>query len=299
MSDRYDFLGAGGLAVDLTLAVERLPLADDKYPARLIGRLPGGFIANATCAAARLGLRAAYAGWTGDDADTDLLVDDFRAHGVDPAGLARVPGATTPFAIVITDAAGRRAILLPDTPLRNQPLSAAHLALATRARVVYTYPRDPAWVEALAEAAHAGGGMFALDVETAAPLRDATLRTAIEWAEIVFIQRGTLAELGVASLGALVRPGQWIIMTDGRAGAWGVAHGMTELAHHPARRVEAVDTTGAGDCFHAALIAARLDGASLPEALAFASAAAAIKVQHRGARGGLPTRAEIEALLAG
>jgi len=299
MIDRYDFLGVGGLAVDLTLAVERLPIADDKYPVRLVDRLPGGFIANATCAAARLGLRAAYVGWAGDDADADLLADDFRAHGVDPAGLVRVPGAPTPFAIVITDAAGRRAILLPDTPLHNQPLSAAHLTLATRARVVYTYPRDPAWVEALAGAAHTGGGLFALDVETASPLRGAALRTALEQADIAFIQRSVMAELGAADLGALVRPGQWIVMTDGRAGAWGMAHGMAAPAHHPARRVEAVDTTGAGDCFHAALIAARLDGAPLPEALAFASAAAAIKVQHRGARGGLPTRAEVEALLAG
>jgi sugar/nucleoside kinase (ribokinase family) len=61
--------------------------------------------------------------------------------------------------------------------------------------------------------------------------------------------------------------------------------------------VPTVDTTGAGDCFHAALIAARLDGATLHEALAFATAAASIKVQHWGARGGLPTRPEVEALL--
>ncbi len=299
MSDRYDFLGVGGLAMDLALAVERLPIADEKYPARLVGKLPGGFIANATCAAARLGLRAGYVGWAGDDSDADLLARDFRGWGVDPAGLVRVPGEPTPFTVVITDAAGRRAILLPESPLYHQPLSADHLALARRSRVVYTYPRDPAWVEALAEAARAGGGLLALDVESAVPLRGAALRAAIEWAGIAFVQRGALIELGAPDLRALVRPGQWLVMTGGSAGAWGIAHGLAEPVHQPARRVEAVDTTGAGDCFHAALIAARLDGADLAAALAFAGAAAAIKVQHRGARGGLPTRAEIEALLAG
>lgn len=299
MSDHYDFLGVGGLAVDVAIAVDRLPITDEKYPARLVGRLPGGFIANAACAAARLGLQSAYIGWTGDDADADLLIQDFRDQGVDPAGLVRVPGEPTPFTVVITDSAGQRAILLPESPLHNQPFSPAQLALAGQARVVYTYPRDPAWVETLAEAAHAGGGLFALDVETAVPLRGAALRAAVEQADIAFVQREALAELGAPDLRALVRPGQWLVMTSGSAGAWGMAHGMAEPIHQPARRVEVVDTTGAGDCFHAALIAARLNGAELAAALAFAGAAAAIKVQHRGARGGLPTRAEVEALLAG
>lgn len=299
MSERYDFLGVGGLAVDWLIAIDRpLPLADEKVPARLVGKLPGGFIANATCAAARLGLRAAYGGWVGDDADADLLADDFRAHGVDPAGLVRVSGAVTPFTVVITDEAARRAILLPDSPLYHQPLTPDHLALAGRSRVVYTYPRDAAWVEALANAAHAGGGLFALDVESAVPLRGAALRAAIDRAEIVFAPHETLAALHAGPLRELVRPEQWIVMTGGGEGAWGIAAGMAEPVHQPARPVQAVDTTGAGDCFHAALIAARLDGASLADALAFASAAAALKVQHRGARGGLPARAEVQAFLA-
>ena len=298
MSERYDFLGVGGLAVDWLMSVDRLPIADDKYPARLVGKLPGGFIANATCGAGRLGLRSAYIGWTGDDADADLLVDDFGAHGVDPAGLVRVPGELTPFTVVITDQAARRAILLPNSPLYNQPLAPEHLALAARSRVVYTYPRDAAWVDALAGAAETGGGWLALDVESAIPLRGPALRAAIDRAAIVFIHRDALAALHDGPVREIVQPGQWIVMTGGGEGAWGIAADMAEPVHQPARRVKAVDTTGAGDCFHAALIAARLDGATLREALAFASAAAALKVQHRGARGGLPTRAEVEALLA-
>ena len=80
-------------------------------------------------------------------------------------------------------------------------------------------------------------------------------------------------------------------------GAQGITTGMRRPHKQSAHSVPAIDTTGAGDTFHAALIAARLDGAELPEALAFAAAAAAIKVQHRGARGGLPTRAEVERMM--
>jgi sugar/nucleoside kinase (ribokinase family) len=79
-----------------------------------------------------------------------------------------------------------------------------------------------------------------------------------------------------------------------------VADQGTEPIFVPAYPVpQVVDTTGAGDTFHAALIAAYLDGVALPGALAFASMAAALKVQHRGARGGLPTRESITSRMQG
>jgi len=297
MPPEFDFVGVGGIACDLVLQVERLPLDDDKVPARWIGRLPGGFIANATCAAARLGLRTAYAGWVGDDADGQLLADSFAEFGVQPLGLLRVPGEQTPFTLVITDAGGRRAILLPAFPLYEQPLTPEQLALAKRARVVYTFPRDAAWCAQLHDAARQGGGLFALDVEAAVPLRGEALRAAIRLADVFFVAESALEALGLSPLEGVMRAGQWAVVTAGGRGAYGLLHGQREPIFQPAFRVPVTDSTGAGDCFHAALLAARLDGASLPEALAFASAAAALKVQHRGARGGLPLRAQVKALL--
>ncbi len=296
MPPEFDFVGVGGIACDLVMQVERLPLADDKYPAQWIGRLPGGFIANATCAAARLGLRTAYAGWVGDDADGRLLADSFAEFGVEAAGLLRVAGAQTPFTLVITDGSGKRTILLPSFPLYEQPLAGAQLELAGRARAVYTFPRDPAWCEQLHRAARQGGGLFALDVESAAPLRGDDLRRAIALADVFFVAEGALEALGLTPLETLIHAGQWAIVTAGGRGAYGLVAGE-QAVFQPAFRVPVIDSTGAGDCFHAALLAARLEGAALPEALAFASAAAALKVQHRGARGGLPTRAQVEALL--
>lgn len=297
MPPEFDFVGVGGIACDLVLRVERLPLDDDKVPAQWIGRLPGGFIANATCAAARLGLRTAYAGWVGDDADGQMLIDSFAEFGVQPLGLARVPGAQTPFTLVITDAGGRRAILLPAFPLYEHPLNPEQLALAQQARVVYTFPRDAAWCAQLHNAARQGGGLFALDVETAVLLRGEALREAIRLADVFFVAESALKGLGLSPLEGVLRAGQWAVVTAGARGAYGLIGGQGQTVFQPAFRVPVTDSTGAGDCFHAALLAARLDGAALPEALAFASAAAALKVQHRGARGGLPTRTQVEALL--
>lgn len=297
MPAEFDFVGVGGIACDLVLRVERLPLDDDKVPAQWVGRLPGGFIANATCAAARLGLRTAYAGWVGDDADGQMLSDSFAEFGVQPRGLVRVPGEQTPFTLVITDAGGRRAILLPAFPLYEQPLTPDQLALAARARVVYTFPRDAAWCAQLGDAARQGGSLFVLDIESAVPLRGEALREAIRLADVFFVAESALEALGLSPLEGVMRPGQWAIVTAGARGAYGLIGGQEQAVFQPAFHVPVIDSTGAGDCFHAALLAARLDGVALPAALAFASAAAALKVQHQGARGGLPTRAQIEALL--
>jgi sugar/nucleoside kinase (ribokinase family) len=278
--------------------MKQLPSSDDKYPAVLVGRLPGGFIANATCAAAKLGLRTGYIGWVGDDADGTMLYKDFETWGVDPVGLVKVPGELTPFTLVMTDEQSRRAIILPSMPLYQAVLTSAQIALARETRIVYTYPRDLLWCEEL------GGRrdpdfIFALDIESVSPMRGQDLQRAIHTlTNVGFVSESSLALIGVSSLHDLVGAERWVIMTAGSRGAYGLEDGLDEPIFQPARPVDVVDTTGAGDCFHAALLAARLDGATLAEALFFANAAAAIKVQYRGARGGLPTRAEVLATLS-
>ena len=294
----FDFIGVGGLAYDMMLQVDRLPLSDDKYPAQPVEKLPGGFIANATCAAARLGLRASFIGWVGDDAEGAMLIEDFIDWRVEPEGVIRLPGEMTPFTLVMTDSHGGRAIVIPQWPIYDAPLTYEQVALARQARVVYTYPRDPVWCTQLRRATIESGGELALDVESAVPLRGDQLREAVAVADVVFVTKDSLAMLGVSSIDRLVQPRQWVILTDGKRGSSGIAGGMRKPVSQKAHPAVAVDTTGAGDCYHAALIAARLGGADLPEAMAFASAAAAIKVEHRGARGGLPTRDEVELRLA-
>ena len=295
MSFLYDFIGAGGLSYDLVMTVKDLPLADEKYPAEIVGKLPGGFIANATSAAGRLGLRVAYIGWVGDDAEGDMLREDFLRHDVDPAGLAAVPGAVTPFTIVVTDRHAQRAILLPGFPLYNAELLDTQVALAAQARVVLTFPRDRAWCAQFRTATMESGGLLALDVESAAPMLRDDLLHVVEMADVLFFSEDSLKHFNLPPIQKLVTPRQWIIMTAGSKGAYGVEYGQRKPVFQAARHVAAVvDTTGAGDCFHAALLTAKLDGAPLPDALKFASAAAALKIQHRGARGGLPTRAQVE-----
>ena len=295
----YDFLGMGGLAIDLELRVASLPLVDDKYPATLTGKSPGGFIANATCAAARLGMNTAYAGWVGDDSEGAMLRADFVDRDIDPAGLVTVSGEPTPFTIVVTDQQGQRSILLPSFALYHADLTPPQIALAQRAQIVYTFPRDRVWCQQLHTATRDSGGVLALDVETSVPMGRDDLLAAIQLAGIVFFTEASLKAFDLPDPRVLIQPDQWLVITAGSRGASGLRYGMREPIFRPARKVEnVVDTTGAGDCFHAAFIAAKLGGADMPEALNFAHAAAAIKVQHSGARGGLPTRTDVDTLLS-
>jgi len=88
------------------------------------------------------------------------------------------------------------------------------------------------------------------------------------------------------------------IVTLGEAGSMVVAPEMPEGGHIPAFPVQAVDSTAAGDTYCGCLVAALAEGKTLPEAVRFASAAAALCVQRMGAQPSIPWREEIEAFLA-
>ena len=91
------------------------------------------------------------------------------------------------------------------------------------------------------------------------------------------------------------RVGAWLAVTDGENGAYFMEDGG--VCHEPAFKVEAVETNGAGDVWHGALAAAILEGQPMRAAVRFANAAASLKCARRGGRAGIPSRAEIDALL--
>ena len=103
-------------------------------------------------------------------------------------------------------------------------------------------------------------------------------------------------EIELVALGALPSSIA-VVQTRGAAGVRIHLDGMTEDV--PGLAVEAVDTTGAGDCFNGVLAAGLLHALALGDAVRRAVAAAAASVTVAGAREGMPTRAELDRLLAG
>lgn len=89
---------------------------------------------------------------------------------------------------------------------------------------------------------------------------------------------------------------QNVLITLGSRGVYINSEGHSEIV--PAYRVNAIDTTGAGDAFNGGLLTALSEGKSLAEAARFAQALAALSVQRMGATPSMPTRAQIDAFLA-
>ena len=114
---RFDLICIGGNAADELLFVPRLPQADEKLVARFAGRVAGGLVANAACAAARLGLHVAWSGMTGGDENGRVVRDDFARFGVDTSLALIDPQGLTDFTVVMVLPNGQRTILIvPSQP---------------------------------------------------------------------------------------------------------------------------------------------------------------------------------------
>jgi sugar/nucleoside kinase (ribokinase family) len=140
-----------------------------------------------------------------------------------------------------------------------------------------------------------------VDLETSSRAHGADLQAVLRRTDIVFCNAGGLEMASgtpdvLDGARSLLEMGvELVVVTLGGKGAQAVSAG--EIVVSPAFQVPVVDTTGAGDCFHAACLFGILAGWPLERSLQFASAAAACKVQHLGPRAGLPTRREVEMFL--
>ncbi len=298
----FDLFCLGGSSLDLILHDERLPQPDEKLLAQFAGRAAGGLVANTACAAARLGLITGWSGPLGDDDNGRFVLSEFGQFGVDATRSVVYPGQASDFCVILLDPSGERTILVVNTLPGPPPLTGEVLLALAQTRFAYSVPRPPAWFEPYAAAVHAGGGKVAVDLESVTPAAGADLLAALRQTQVLFTNRGGLAqvssqaEVQAAAESVLALGVEEVIVTLGAAGS--VAYTRQGSAKAEGFRVPVVDSTGSGDCFHAAYLAALQAGQPLEERLRFANAAAALKIQVLGPRAGLPTRAQVEQFLA-
>ena len=294
-----DLVGLGQSSIDHVALVDGLPEFATKEPLLAYARLPGGQIATALLAAARLGLRGAFLGSVGDDEASLAVLAPLRRAGVDVSGVRVRAGTPTQLAIILVDReSGERTVLWyrdPRLRLRSAELRRDEI---TRARALHLDAGDPeasAWAGKVAREA---GIPVLLDADASGPGVDALLAAvdfpivSRQFAEKHFGTRSVREALrGLVAAGA--RMG---VVTLGSQGAF-ARLGEREIPS-PGFRVEARDTTGAGDVFHAAFAWGLLEGLSPERVLAAANAAAAMNCCALGAQGRLPTREELLGFLA-
>ncbi|HEY3359743.1 MAG TPA: carbohydrate kinase family protein [Polyangia bacterium] len=294
----FDVVGFGESSVDLMCVMPRHPAPGEKLRLTAVESQGGGQVATAMVACARLGLTARYLGAVGDDDAGARTLRELRAAGVDVAGVRVVAGAASRQAVVLVDAAGERTVLWHgDERTRLGPADLDRERCCS-GRVLHLDATMLAAAQAAAAWARAAGILVSLDLDTPAP----GVEELIGLADLCVVPLAFACALtGAATAGAALRalagrcPGQ-VAVTLGQGGALALDGGAE--VHEPAFAVDVVDTTGCGDVFHAAAIAARLRGLTPRPFLRFANAAAALATRRLGARGACPTLAEVEALLA-
>jgi len=287
-------LGIGESSFDHVLEVALFPAAGAKVEATAARDLPGGQVATAIRACVRLGLAAKLVTAVGEDAGADAVLDPLRDDGIDLSAVRRVPGTRTRFAVILVEAvSGERTIISHRDPgLRVEPSPA--LAREIQAsRALHLDAADAELASWAAIRAHEAEVPVFLDID-AAPTGAEGLLAEVDFpiVSLGFVDawRAGGIEQTLSALGA--RGARCPVVTLGASGA--IALWQGELHRSPAFRVEARDTTGAGDVFHAAFLWAVLDGAEIERALRFANAAAAMSCRALGAQGALPTRDEVE-----
>ncbi|MEU0601901.1 ribokinase [Streptomyces sp. NPDC006393] len=297
----YDLLVVGSANADLVIGVERRPAAGETVLGSDLAVHPGGKGANQAVAAARLGARTALLARVGDDAHGRLLLDSQRAAGVDPVGVL-VGGAPTGVALITVDPSGDNSIVVsPGANGRLTPEDVrAAAGLLRTSRVVSAQLEIP--LESVLEAVRhlAPGSRFVLNPSPPRPLPGELLRACDP---LIVNEHEAKVILGGEEAGdtpedwarALLAHGpRSVVVTLGAEGALvASAEGTTRV---PSVKVEALDTTGAGDAFTAALAWRLGAGASLAQAAAYAARVGAAAVTKRGAQESYPTAEEVDAL---
>ncbi|MFB7779170.1 ribokinase [Streptomyces bauhiniae] len=297
----YDLLVVGSANADLVIGVERRPAAGETVLGSDLAVHPGGKGANQAVAAARLGARTALLARVGDDAHGRLLLDAQRAAGVDTAGVL-VGGAPTGVALITVDPLGDNSIVV--SPGANSRLTPGDVRAATgrlhAARVVSAQMEVP--LETVVEVVRnlAPGSRLVLNASPPRPLPAQVLAACDP---LIVNEHEAKVLLGGAAPGGrpeeqarglLAEGPRSVVVTLGADGALvASADGIVRVA--PVK-VDAVDITGAGDAFTAALAWRLSQGSSLADAAHYAARAGALTATRPGAQDSFPTAAEVKAL---
>ncbi|GAA3328025.1 ribokinase [Paeniglutamicibacter sulfureus] len=307
----------GSLNADLTIYTQRLPSPGETLHGEGFTVNPGGKSANQAVAAGRLGGNVSLVGAVGRDANGQMLLDSCAAANVDVSQVRRADGVETGVAVVTVDAHGENSIVISagaNGTLSPADVEAAGSAFDGAAVLCLCLEVGVDTVEAAARAGAEAGATVLLNLSPYAPipaslarLSNVLLVNAHEasqfldgeqipdpdaetsaWEPVLELLVARGLPSAVVTLGA-----QGSVVLDSTAAAQ-----KRIVRIHPTR-VDAVDTTGAGDAFTGGLAARLAAGDALADAAAFASVGAALAATKKGTQAAYPDAAAVNARLKG
>jgi sulfofructose kinase len=294
MAASIDVLCVGMASYDLIFRVDRPLTEDDKSAASSLTQSGGGPAASASIAVSGLGLASAFAGYLGTDPFGDYLLNDFVTANVNIDLLVRGPAPTSISAVFVTPS-GKRSLVNYRAP---EPIPAGALDVSNVcAKVILFDGHEPEISIPLLEHADAWKADTVLD---AGSVHEGTRKLADRVDYLVASQKFALDFTGESNLDdalvALTRHAPSVVVTVGERGLYW--YHENQSGRLPAFRVDAIDTTGAGDAFHGAFAACLAMKWDWKTTLKFSSAAAAISCTQLGGRPGLPTQQDVQSFLS-
>jgi sulfofructose kinase len=286
---------------DLTFRIQELPGRGLKVNASHFDEIAGGNALNAAIGIVRLGGRASICGPMGDSRETSAkyIFEKLAREGIDTKHVVHMPGLVTPISNIMIDPSGERTIVT----FRDPELWKVHLpdtdTLLRDCDAILTENRCAEFCTDLCAEARKRGIPVIVDVDRAMSMREGLLTAS---SHLIFSSEALQATAGVSDdAAALQRMAKltpsFLAGTRGPRGTIWLDE-RQELKETPAFPVHTVDTLGAGDIFHGAFTLAITENQDVPDALCFASAAAALKCTRFGGAFACPQRPEVEALLS-
>ncbi|MFS0868470.1 ribokinase [Paenibacillus xylanilyticus] len=286
----------GSSSMDLVVTSSRRPGAGETVLGDSFKTVPGGKGANQAVAAARLGAEVAMIGRVGDDAFGTAILNNLKANAVNTQNVKPVTHLESGTAHIIL-AEGDNSIVVVEAA--NREVTPAYVDQAAEvirsADIVLIQQEIPeeTVVHASAMCTEFGTPLLL----NPAPARRLP-QEVIDNAAYITPNEHEAAILfqGMSPGEALRQYPNKLFITEGSNGVR-YFDGAQEIVV-PTYKVEAVDTTGAGDTFNAAFAVALAERKPLQESIRFANRAASLSVTKFGAQGGMPTRDEVEESLS-
>ncbi|MEN2675664.1 ribokinase [Herbaspirillum huttiense] len=292
----------GSVNMDLVLRVPRMPLPGETLAGDKFMTIPGGKGANQAVACARLaapGSSVAMVACVGDDAFGGQMRQSITACGIDDRYIDEVAGEATGIASIMVDANAQNSIVIAagaNGRLDVERIERARPVIEQASIVLLQLEVPMDTVIHSIELAHALGKTVVLNPAPAQALPRALLQK-IDYLILNEIEAAMLAEEQSEDIPLLAQKlhdlgARNVVVTLGEKGVYG-SFADGQQRHLPARKVQAVDTTAAGDTFIGGFIGAIAQGRDQFDAIAYAQAAAALSVTRVGAQTSIPTRDEV------
>lgn len=269
----------GSVNIDIVARVARLPRPGETVTGAELNRFPGGKGANQALAARRLGADVQLIARVGDDASADEALALLREDDVVLTECRRVTGIATGTALIAVAPSGENHIVV--APGANRRLAPDDIN-GIDADALICQLEVP--VAVIVRAAESYRGFFCVNLAPAAEI-DVTV---LQRADLVVVNETESGWYG-RSLDAC----SGMVATTRGAGVATLERDGRVIAEAKPPVVDAVDTTGAGDTFTAALVLALVEEQVHADALNFACAAAAVSTTIRGAQPSLPDRESV------